>query len=765
MSNCQRELIAYGLYLFAKVTKEASPIQDMEVTEFGWASQYEAVLGDQQPPPELLPSIFSFVDLPSLPSHSQKIESNPSKQQKYIFPHPFEITDKVFCACDQAEAIQQRTKQNWSQFYSEFSKIKGSEIGKDDLHFFEAFYHLFRRWAWCLPALSGSDGISLFEQWKTVAAMVFAAGDSWREINPDRTYTLVGGDIPGIQDFVYTITSKGATRGLRGRSFFIQLLGDAVIQALLDALGLSSVNIVYSAGGNFMLLAPEITSIAQKLQDISLKLEKSLLKYFEGDLTVCLASEKLTMSQIGTHEFADPVSRKLKEKIAAQKQRRFSQTAVQEWSSLFAPQGKPGNKHCVICQRMLTPDQGIEMQSDRQTDDDAKSYRCPACDGFQELAKSLARAAYWVISLDRPGNAAHWQIALHDICGYWYRLDPEKPMVSPSIKNRVYLVNQTNFAGKAHGFRLIANATPYVTKNDLGQDFQEDRETPPRIGDIRTFSMLADASSGIHQVGVLRMDVDNLGSIMVRGLANRSLAATSTLSAALDRFFTGWLNEICRIVNYGSDGSTRGERLYAIYAGGDDLFVVGSWDLMPELAYRIQQALTTYTGGNPSLHISGGVSMESRKFPLYQAAEHAGGAEKKAKDYRFNNQEKNAFCFLDEAVCWSEWEKVLVEKDLILRALEEGAPKAILQTIQEIYAQFIEQQRKATAWSEIIQFGPWMWRAAYAFTQMNDRISTKKPSLKQSITNLQKSATTYPSIRYLALAARWVELLNREENK
>ncbi len=51
---------------------------------------------------------------------------------------------------------------------------------------------------------------------------------------PAPTFSLVGGDIPGIQRTIYTITSKGAAKGLRGRSAFIQLLGDAVVRRVLQ---------------------------------------------------------------------------------------------------------------------------------------------------------------------------------------------------------------------------------------------------------------------------------------------------------------------------------------------------------------------------------------------------------------------------------------------------------------------------------------------------------------------------------------------------
>ena len=198
----------------------------------------------------------------------------------------------------------------------------------------------------------------LFEQWKAVTALTFASRERWRE-GPDKELTLIGGDIPGIQDFVYTITGKGAAKGLRGRSFFIQLLGDAIIQRILAELGLSTANVIYNAGGNFMVLGPSLScdidgqTTEQRLGDLQQATQAALLDVFLGDLAMCLAWTPLRIDQVGTNEFADPVSRELKQRIAENKRRRFAEVAQDKWRQLFGARGEAGNRYCVICQRPL----------------------------------------------------------------------------------------------------------------------------------------------------------------------------------------------------------------------------------------------------------------------------------------------------------------------------------------------------------------------------------------------------------------------------
>lgn len=122
------------------------------------------------------------------------------------------------------------------------------------------------------------------------------------------------------------------------------------------------------------------------------------------------------------------------------------------------------------------------------------------------------------------------------------------------------------------------------------------------------------------------MDVDDLGQVITRGLwyagqPHRSLAATSALRAALDRFFSGYLDVLCREVTEnpgmtGVPGHPAEDLVYVIYAGGDDLFIVGAWHVLPLLAGSIHDAFEEYVGRNPFLHISAGITLEGRRFPL-----------------------------------------------------------------------------------------------------------------------------------------------------
>jgi len=631
----------------------------------------------------------------------------------------------------------------WRAFRAEWEQINGWE---GDLQF-EAFTHLLHRFAWAVPASHGEPGVSLYDEFRSLSALVHASGCG---PEPAPTFALVGGDIPGIQRTIYTITSKGAAKGLRGRSAFIQLLGDAVVRRVLQELDLPETNVIYAAGGNFMLLAQE--GAATQVEALALEINERLLGAFEGELALCLACVPLAAGEVGSGAFADRASAALASTIGREKARRFAGLAERDWAQVFGPQGQGGQGFCAVCQHEGQPGEKGQRLEDG-------GWKCEQCAGFEELAQDIAgdRLLMFVSREPWAGRTKGWQRLLAGLTGWWYAFD-EELMADMPPGTRVYSVNCLDFLGEhAHGFRLVANTTPR----------EGDRQ-------VRTFEGLADEATGFKRVGVLRMDVDDLGQVLTHWLPDRSMASTSALSHALDRFFAGWLDAICREAMASppmKGAKAREESLYVIYAGGDDLFVVGAWDLMPLLADLIRRRFAAYVGENPALHISAGITVEDRKFPLYQAAKRAGsalehGAKELARQRNGRRVKKDAVSFLGKTGGWEGYPFVLelVEK---LRELTEdqGVPRSLLTTVRAIHDRYYEDVRRARERGldgERVYYGPWMWRKAYQLArtrQRYDREATR--DIAESIKELETAMLTADNMPYVGLATRWAEYLTR----
>ncbi len=92
-----------------------------------------------------------------------------------------------------------------------------------------------------------------------------------------------------------------------------------------------------------------------------------------------------------------------------------------------------------------------------------------------------------------------------------------------------------------------------------------------------------------------------------------------------------------------------------IYSGGDDLFIIGSWDVIPEIAMRIREDFRVFTCNNPNFSLSGGITIADEKYPLYKSAESAKKALDDAKSReKYGVVEKDAISFLKETMDWTE---------------------------------------------------------------------------------------------------------------
>ncbi|MBU1207733.1 MAG: type III-A CRISPR-associated protein Cas10/Csm1 [Proteobacteria bacterium] len=98
---------------------------------------------------------------------------------------------------------------------------------------------------------------------------------------------LLRGDFSGIQNFLYRITRaegeaefRGTAKRLRGRSFFLTLLGDITADWLVRELDVSPANILFCGGGRFDLIIGADESTKQKLEELGQRLQNWLVDEF-----------------------------------------------------------------------------------------------------------------------------------------------------------------------------------------------------------------------------------------------------------------------------------------------------------------------------------------------------------------------------------------------------------------------------------------------------------------------------------------------------
>jgi len=786
LNDCKRALMNYGLDLMARATQGDAPALRRQLggswPDYDWWSYEKVLIGQRDLPPpqpgDRLLSIFSRVHLPEVKAPIPLV---------YYRPHLLELHEKALFPADKNEPTDPKRKVTWDRFEEAMTRVM--EPSREDEALFETFYHLMHRYAWALPCTYGEEGVSLFEQWKAVAALAFASGPE-RAKSPAESFTLIGGDVPGIQDFVYTITSKGAAKGLRGRSFFVQLLGDAVVRRILADLDLCLCNVVYNAGGNFVVLGPEETKAEEAVDRVRQQVNTRLVEAIQGDTALVLETMEVSATDLFTPDQFKTVRDDFAKKVAQAKNRPLRELAVDEkgWETLFEPKGKGSRLSCAVCRIEVDGRNSKLLERTGEAPEGIEPPRiCYLCDSFAKLAQDIRHKDLWMVVAERPEMLNTkvqpkdgWTELLERMTGFHYQFSHEQP----AGEGTVLALNRPDFLEiDVYGFRLLANVTPQTTNHDieyLRDKAKWEEKDIPEKGDIRSFTLLAHAAATagvIERVGVLRMDVDGLGQVFSEGVPDLTLPRLSALSGALDLFFSGYLN---RLVQDQAEND-----LYIIYAGGDDLFIVGAWHHLPDLAASIRNEFKAFVGDHPALSLSGGITLEGAKFPLYRAAERAGEAEGQAKGYtRADDRGKDALCFLDTVVGWENWELVRQQKDEMLWLIgardnprDEGRlPRALLQVVQSLHQLYRtglrdarrrirRENRKRPPDKKLplpnpqMFFGRWAWMQAYSLTRLAQR--SKEDEAKARLMELQKQIMQPDTVRYSGLAARWAEYLTR----
>jgi CRISPR-associated protein Csm1 len=272
------------------------------------------------------------------------------------------------------------------------------------------------------------------------------------------------------------------------------------------------------------------------------------------------------------------------------------------------------------------------------------------------------------------------------------------------------------------------------------------------------------------------MDVDNLGKIFSTGLGKEaSLSRFASLSFAVNLFFEGRVGYLAQRLN-----ATMGDRVYSIYSGGDDLFFVGSWDAVVEVARQIQADLSCFAAQHPGIHASAGIVLVGGKYPLAQAAQDAAVAENEAKrccwpDEKRGLQSKNAISFLGRSLPWRTFglepagqEGFETAYQLMCYLLNRKSKLRPLFrrliSFQEMYderaheIQLAGRDRSQDGKQQGL-WGPWNWLSAY--TLMRLARQTKNDDIKTLESRLSKDG--FRSIEWIGLAARWAEIATRGE--
>ena len=654
----------------------------------------------------------------------------------------------------------------WNEFERSWLDLgEGSPVFHDPEAFILASVSQLRIHAWCVPSAVYRDepDISLADHLQVTAALAYClwdlddalldrlGSDPFRD---EEVALLVGGDVAGIQRFLYTISSDGAAKALRGRSAFVGFLCDAVAEFVRTRIGIPSCNVLYSSGGHFFMLAP--LSAGDKLVEVRSELDDVLLDFFGGDLMVAVDSVPVLGSDLkispgrGTSPLGERWAR-LGERLRAAKEMPWREHAVREPERVFGPFGTGGVDECGVCHWEGGQPGGLRRRGIFRSLTGDEEGKCSLCASFEELADKVRAAEYLLVrrAEGSPRGQLEWHTVVRALgfelwpvdgkeLGERYREgDVVLRLSAPDLRP----VGVNGRTIPVTGFRFLPRATPVEPD-----------------GRIRDLDALGRASEGAQYFGTLRMDVDSLGRIFREGFGGRlSLSRMMTLSRMLTAFFEGDVDRMCR--------EDQGERLYLLYSGGDDLLAVGSWDAVLGLAGTIRQTFADFTCRNPAITVSGGAGIHHVKYPVYRAARDAGDFLNRAKELRRpDGRAKDAFGIWGAVVDWDSfwWIRSWQGK---IREWIKGAQVGRgflfkMSRIARLNADLEAELRGRGRWGEkdmerAVRRSRWLWMLVYY-------MGRESAEVREELERLRTELVAQNRIPHLDLVARWVELSTRE---
>lgn len=438
----------------------------------------------------------------------------------------------------------------------------------------------------------------------------------------EKIYLLVSGDISGIQDFIYTIPSKGALKTLRGRSLYIDLLLEEFIDEYLEQIGLSRANVLYSGGGHFYILAPNIEDTKKAIDKLQAKMNRWLMENIGINLYLAIGMAECSANNLMKSEAQGNLFAIVNKKLKDDKTIRYSKDEdFLEYIFNVEKEKDTAKKECNICHNLV--DKLWKYNSDEE-------IACEFCLNLYKLGQDiLTQDLVFVISEEKIDGGI--KIFGKDKDLYMYAVNIEDIDMFKGKILRIYSKN--NLLENDLAIRLYL--ADYSAKNENDE--------------VMTFDDLAKSSckidKGIKRLGVLRLDVDDLGIAFSSGFVSdkdkiednlryATLSRYADLSKDISMFFKVAINKICagdltggvdfeeKAFNIFGIAKAPKRKVNIIYAGGDDLFLVGAWDEVLEVAIDINRAFKQFTNGK--LTLSAGMAMFSPTYPISKMAEIAG---------------------------------------------------------------------------------------------------------------------------------------------
>ena len=571
---------------------------------------------------------------------------------------------------------------------------------------FEHFDSLFLIYASHVPAATVGrvvPDVSLYDHSRTTAALA-AAIYKYHQASgtldvehvkdyDDQKFIFVSGDLYGIQDFIFAeggSTGKAAAKLLRGRSFAVSLISELAADMLCRKLDLPTSSIILNAAGKFTILAPNLKSTYSAIEGVRDTINEWLLRNYYGQSSIGVCTVEASCHDLvggNFHslweELQSALDRQKYSKIDLEK---HGGTVVGYLDSFnneldhplcpfcgkrpahvdaYIGQEKEGScsicrdhayigEHLVKQERVAITTANADLKGDKLFEPIFGQYQISFDVGgkLSQLSRSGFLLKYWDIRIPGDGNIAK-NITAKFINGYVPKYTEED-----------------NFDE-----RLLYGKKKTDTTLELVEVLKPGREIPKTFLHIAktalNFTEKPAKFTGIEALAVLKADVDNLGLVFSCGTRQErfTISRLATLSRQMNHFFAVYLPHLLKT-------DSRFTNIYTVFAGGDDLFLIGPWNRIIDFASFLKERFTEYVCHNPAVTISAGITVHKPGEPIGSMSESAETALEMSKDRKpyesGRDPGKDAITIFGETTRWDDLYRLQKIKGILEAWYEKG---------------------------------------------------------------------------------------------
>ena len=446
---------------------------------------------------------------------------------------------------------------------------------------------------------------------------------------------LINGDFFGIQNFIFDqVPASKASKILRAKSAYIQILTKVIAFYIVDELELSYSSIISTNAGKFEILGVNDDKTKQKLKEIQKELNDFFIKNYFGESGIGISFVEASLADfILEGRYKDELRKKLAKEVERTKFKKFD---------------------LLTREPVLTYDEDINNQNLCEYCNKRKIVKdkdsCKSCSLFITIGEKLAKSSFLSISKG-SGQFEVFGEYFINFSDEVYRVD--------NVIALYDITNDEEFRGYAK-WELAS----YVAKNEKDE--------------VKTFEELAKESvkegkkegnreHGVEALMAMKGDVDSMGKFINNSDITNSFARYNFFARMIDYFFSVKASVMMK-----------DRALYTVFAGGDDIFVLGAWDEVIEFTKELREEFMKFVGSS-ELTLSVGMIMIKPNKPVNFVADIAEEALEKSKEYKpeqkEGEKEKNAITLFGETIGFDEYIDDMSEDFKTIKDMAEKYPE------------------------------------------------------------------------------------------